>query len=79
MSFFLSNGNVVNTCHYKKRKVLRFVNYRLLRDPENYYREKLLFYTHWHNEGTDLIKDFHTYEEAFNTQKCEIAKKLKRI
>ena len=61
----------------KKRKVLRIVNYRLPSDPENYYREKLTLYTHWCNEGTDLIKDYHTYEEAFNTQKYETAKKMK--
>ena len=36
-----------------------------------------MLYTHWHNEGTDLIKDYHTYEEAFNTQKYEIAKNMK--
>ena len=28
-----------------------------------------MLYTHWCNEGTDLIKDCHTYEKAFNAQK----------
>ena len=38
-----------------------------------------MLHTHWCNEGTDLIKDYHTYEEAFNTQKYEIAKKQKNM
>ena len=37
----------------------------LLKDLENYCRERLLLFTHWHNEETDLKGPYNTYADAY--------------
>ena len=39
----------------KKRKVIRFVNYKYKIDSENYCREKIMLYIPWRNENQRLI------------------------
>ena len=52
----------------KRRKIIRFVNYRLKTNPEEYYRERLMLYTAWTDE--DKLKgEFATYQEAFEHHK----------
>ena len=56
----------------KKPKIIRSVRYHEDKDPENYYREQLMFYMPWRKENTDLIKDCQTYQERFQQVKEEI-------
>ena len=58
-------------------KVICFVNYKYKLDPENYCRERLLLYTHWRHEETDLYYGRVTYVEAFEVQRQCIENKMK--
>ena len=49
----------------KKPKIIRSVRYHKEKDPENHFRERLMLYTPWRKEGTDLIKECQTYQEHF--------------
>ena len=66
---------MLHKCH--ERKVIQFVNYKLQSDPENYFREKLLLYTPWQNEDTDLLHGCSTYEDAFKLCQHMIIEKMK--
>ncbi|KAJ8043463.1 hypothetical protein HOLleu_10556 [Holothuria leucospilota] len=66
----LPSGIQIQSC--KTHKVLRFVNYDVTLDPENYYREKVMLYVPWRKEPEDLLGGFQTYEEHFKTNKCQI-------
>ena len=59
-----------NTIIHKRKvpKVIRFVNYKYKLDPENYCRERLLLYTPWRHEETDLYYGKETYIEAFEVK-----------
>ncbi len=46
-----------------KAKVLRFVNFRLKADSENYYHERVLLYVPWKKED-DILGECTTYEEV---------------
>lgn len=35
-------------------RVIRYVRFNLKTDPDNYYREKLMLFTPWRNECSDL-------------------------
>ena len=67
-----------NKILYKRRKskIIRFVNYKQKLDPENYYRERLLLYTAWRHEETDLYHGKQTYAEAFDCMKNMIQHKM---
>ena len=52
------------------------MNYKQKLDPENYYRERLLLYTPWRHEETDLYHGKHTYAEAFDCMKDMIQHKM---
>lgn len=56
----------------KKPKIIRSVRYQKDEDPENHYREKLMLYTPWRNESTDLINSSKTYQERFQKVKTEV-------
>ena len=56
----------------KKPKIIRSVRYQKDKDPENHYREKLMLYTPWRNESTDLINSSKTYQERFQKVKTEV-------
>ena len=58
-----------------KNKIINFRNYRLKTDPEEYYRERLMLYVPWKKES-DILGNFHTYEDAFSAKHTEIMKKL---
>ena len=58
-----------------KNKVIRFRNYRLKNDSENYYRERLMLYVPWKKE-TDILGKFGSYEEAFTTKHDEVKQKM---
>ena len=49
-----------------KPKIIRSVRFHISKDPENHYREQLMFYSLWCNENTDLLRDCETYQERFN-------------
>ena len=55
----------------KHPRVIRFVKYKE-DDMENYCREKLMLYTSWRNEESDLYGGFQTYEDHYNYRKQDI-------
>ena len=56
----------------QKARIIWYVNYSIKKDPENYYREKLMLFYAWKNESVDLIAGSKSYEDS-----CK--KKLKQI
>ena len=56
-----------------KKKIIRFRNFKLHQDPENYYREQLMLFLPWNNEEEDLIHIDH--EETFESHKDLIRQK----
>ena len=63
---------------YKSRKVpkvIRYVRYNKKKDPENYYREKLMLFMPWRNEAKDLLDTFDTYEAHYNSLKTSLEAK----
>jgi hypothetical protein len=56
-----------------KKKIIRFRNFKLHQDPENYYREQLMLFLPWSNEEEDLININH--EETFELYKDLIKQK----
>ena len=58
-----------------KNKVIRFRNYRLKNDSEEYYRERLMLYVPWKKEN-EILGKFGSYEEAFFAKQDEVKKKI---
>ena len=58
-----------------KKKVIRFRNYRLKNDSEEYYRERLMLYVQWKKE-TDILGKFGSLEEAFFAKHDEVKDKI---
>ncbi|CAF0843236.1 unnamed protein product [Adineta ricciae] len=56
-----------------KKKIIRFRNFKLHQDPENYYREQLMLFLPWNNEEEDLI--YINHEEQFELYKDLIQQK----
>ena len=56
-----------------KKKIIRFRNFKLHQDPENYYREQLMLFLPWNNEEEDLI--YINHEETFELHKDLIQQK----
>ena len=56
-----------------KKKIIRFRNFKLHQDAENYYREQLMLFLPWSNEEEDLIHINH--EETFELNKDFIRQK----
>ena len=71
--YTMPNGIVLRK--RKKQKIIRFVNYRMKADPEEYYRERVLLYTVWRKEG-EILQNFSTYEAVFNHHKESIMKQM---
>ncbi len=59
----------------KHNKILRFRNYRMLSDPENYYRERLMLYTAWRSETT-IKGNYNTYKESFEANIEQIQQQM---
>ncbi|MCG8076810.1 MAG: AAA family ATPase [Candidatus Thiodiazotropha taylori] len=56
-------------------KIIRYVRYNKQKDPENYYRERLMLFMPWRNEAKDLIGSFDTYKAHYYTLKTTIEPK----
>lgn len=70
-----------NGIKIKRRKtprVIRYVRYSLKTNPENYYREKLMLFTPWRNETSDLLCGHQSFEQSFNQKNFFLAKKIKQ-
>ena len=61
----------------KHCKVIRFVNYKYKKDPENYCRKKLLLYIPWQNNELNILKNYKTYIDAYNNFQKQIHDKMK--
>lgn len=72
-SYIFRNG--VEIVKRKKPCVLRWVHFDKETDPEKYYRELLMLFTHWRKEDKDLLKSFNSFEESFKSAKGQIEKK----
>ena len=59
----------------KKDKVIRFRNYHLKNDSEEYYRERLMLYVPLKKE-TEILGNFGSYEEAFFAKYDEVKDKI---
>ena len=66
----LSDGKIL----YKrsKPKILRYVGFSLLNDPENFYREKLMLYYPWKGDEKNILGDFESYKERYEHLKDQI-------
>ena len=62
----------------KRPKIIRSVRFNKNKDPENYCCEKIMLYTPWRNEKKDLLKDFETYQDRFETVKHQIEENSKQ-
>ena len=69
----MRNGIVLK--QQTKNEVIRFRNYHLKNDSENYYRERHMLYVPWKKE-TDILGKFGSYEEAFKTKHDEVKQKM---
>ena len=56
-----------------KRKIIRYRNFKLHQDPENYRREQLMLFLPWSNEEENLIYIYH--EETLELHKDLIRQK----
>jgi len=56
-----------------KKKIIRYRNFKLHQDAEDYYREQLMLFIPWNNEEEDLI--YINHEETFEFHKDMILKK----
>jgi hypothetical protein len=66
-----------NTARKRKHaRIIRFVRFAK-NEPEKYYREKLMLYTHWRNEVVDLLDGFATFEQRYNSIKSTLIDQLK--
>ena len=74
-SFPIELRNGITLKLQTKNKIIRFRNYRIKNNTEEYYRERLMLYIPWKKES-DILGNFHTYEDAFNTKRPEIIQKL---
>ena len=55
--------------------MIRYVRYNKKKDPENYFREKLMLFMPWRNEAKDLLGTFDTYEAHYNSMKTSLEAK----
>ena len=70
-----------NGIKFKRRQVpriIRYVNYNRDRDPENYFRERLMLFYPWKNENTDLKGRFKSFENSYNAKKKQIVPNQKK-
>ncbi|XP_062609477.1 uncharacterized protein LOC134271261, partial [Saccostrea cucullata] len=72
----LKNG--IKIKRRKTPRVIRYVRYSLKTDPENYYREKLMLFTPWRNESSDLLCGQQSFEQSFNLKKFFLAQKIRQ-
>jgi DNA replication protein DnaC len=71
----LKNG--IKIRRRKTPKVIRYVRFNVNTDAENHYREKLMLFLPWRDEGVDLLSGADTFETSFNMRKSFIKHKIK--
>ena len=67
-----------NGTKYKLRRnprVICYVRYDVKKDPENYYRERLMLFMPWKNEAKDLLGSYKTYKAHYNVLKDNLESK----
>ena len=65
-----SNGVIFKK--HKKARIVQYVNYSIKKDPENYYRERLMQFYPWKNESIDLIAGSNSYEDSYKKKQKQI-------
>ena len=53
-------------------RIIRYVNYNREKDPENYFRERLMLFYPWKNESTDLKGIYNTFQDSYKAHKQQI-------
>ena len=53
-------------CKRRREAVIRFTRFNKDKEPNNYYRAKLMLYHPWRNEDIDILGNNETYEEHYN-------------
>ena len=56
----------------KRQKVLYSHVTPLSQDAEEHYREKIMLYSHWRDDETDLLGTYQSFEESFDAKSDEI-------
>ena len=59
---------------WRKQAVIRFQKYNKDADASNWYRARIMLYYPWYNEDTDIMGEFDSYVENYETVKdvvCE--------
>ena len=57
---------------HQKVRIICYVNYSIKKDPENYYRERLVLFYPWKNESVDLIAGSNSYEDSYKKKQKQI-------
>ena len=57
---------------HQKARIIQYVNYSIMKDPENYYRERLMLFYLWKNESVDLIAGSKSYEDSYKEKQKPI-------
>lgn len=75
-TYMFKNGTEI--VKRKKQSILRWVHFDVETDSEKYYRELLMLFTQWRNEGMDLIKTFGSYQERYMSCKEKVERKRRQ-
>ena len=67
----LKNGGQIRS--RRQPKIIRYVRYSKLNDPENYFREQLMLFNPWKKES-ELKGNSETYSEEYHKHEVEIKK-----
>ena len=51
--------------HRRNPRIIRYVRYDIKKDPENYYRERLMLFIPLRNEAKDLLGSYETYKAHY--------------
>ena len=65
-----SNGVIFKKC--QKARIIQYGNYSVKKDPENYYRERLVLFYPWKDESVDLIAGSNSYEDSYKKKQKPI-------
>ena len=80
LDYFVNEVTLKSGIKIKRRgtyKIIRYVRFNQKSDEENHFREKLLLFYPWRNEHRDLIGNFDTYKEHYESMKYMINLKCK--
>ena len=56
----------------KKARIIQYVNYSMKKDPEDYYRERLMLFYPWKDESVGLIAGRKSYEDSYKKKQKQI-------